>query len=792
MKFSEKWLREWANPNINSNELIEKLTLSGLEVDGTEPAAPDFSGLFVAEIISCSSHPDADKLQVCEVSNGQETLQIVCGAPNARAGLLAPLAVVGAIMPGNFKIKKAKLRGVESFGMLCSAKELGLSEDHTGLMELPSDAPIGEDLRIWLGLDDQIIDVDLTPNRADCLSIRGLAQEVSALTDCELTVPEFAEVAIESDATFSVRLKSPEDCPKYLGRVIEGLDLAQTTPIWMQEKLRRGGIRSISPAVDVTNYVMLELGQPLHAFDRDVLAGDEIIVRRADDGETLTLLDGKTIELHAKNLLICDESGPLALAGIMGGENSGVSEQTHRVFLECAWFNPVSIMGKARDLGLHTDSSHRYERGVDHHLQKMAIERATQLLIEIAGGQAGPLTIAEAQTFLPQTQTVSLRKSRLKRVLGAEVPDDVVTQILTKLGMNPVVSAEAWTIQSPSHRVDIEIEEDLIEEIARVYGYNQLPTLSPGGRLSLDPVSERRLSERRVRTAMVDLGYQEAINYSFVGADQLDAMGMKKDRIELANPLSEDLSTMRTSLIPGLMASLVSNSKHQQARIRLFETGACFEKAAAEVNQSKHLAAVITGQVYPELWANEKRALDFYDLKGDVEHILNLSGMTWQVASNQSDLPWLHPGKCAEILVEEQIIGWLGAVHPDYQKKTGCKSEVYAFELDFDQMLNAKIPAFQEITKFPSIRRDLALMVPKQINVSQIQGLIIESVGDLLQEIVIFDQYSGDNIEKGFKSLAIGLILQEESRTLKDEDAEQVINQVIENLQKTLNIQLRG
>ncbi len=790
MKFSEQWLRSWTNPALDREQLAEKLSLSGLEVDDVQPAAADFSGVVVAEIIRCQPHPDADKLQVCEVEAGSERVQIVCGAPNARAGLKAPLAMVGACLPGDFRIKKAKLRGVESFGMLCSARELGLSEDHAGLMELPADAPVGEDLRAWLQLDDAIFDVDLTPNRADCLSIAGMAREVAALTGSTLNEPEMKPVAAESDATFPVELASPEDCPIYLGRVIEGLDLSARTPLWMQEKLRRSGIRSIAPAVDVTNFVMLELGQPLHAFDLDQLAGG-IVVRRAKAAEKLVLLDGKEVTLDESYLLIADQEKPLALAGIMGGEHSGVSEQTTRVFLECAWFKPARIMGKARDLGLHTESSHRYERGVDHALQRKALERATELLLQIAGGRPGPVVETVAETQVPQQPCVKLRKARLARILGTDIDDAEVNGIFQRLGFNPRQDEQGWTVQAPSWRVDIAIEEDLVEEVARVHGYNRLPTRAPGGRLRMDAVSESRVPDRAIRQLLVDLGYQECINYSFIAAAEVAAMGQADAGIALANPLSEDMAVMRTSLLPGLMATLDANRKRQQERIRLFETGACFLRDG-QPEQPLRLGMLITGPAMPESWAHEARMADFYDLKGDVQTLLSITREPMDIVPPAEPRAWLHPGKSADIVCQGRCVGWLGALHPSYQQRWKLRGEVLAMEMDLTALRQTRPPRYRPVSPYPQVRRDLALLVPEGMRWADIESFVWEKAGETLRAVQIFDLYTGENIEKGCTSIAIGLILQEDSRTLLDEDADRIVQQLVEGLQEKFHIQLRS
>jgi len=791
MLFSVNWLKQWVDIDLTADELAGRLTASGLEVDTVEPVAAPFSGVVVAEIRECVQHPDADKLRVCSIDfGGSEPAQVVCGAPNARAGIRIPLAQVGAELGGDFKIRKAKLRGVESFGMACSARELGLSNDHSGLLELPVDAPVGKDLREYLGLDDHAIEVELTPNRADCLSIRGLAQDVSASCNATLKFPEMNPVEPAIPDTIGVSLEAPEDCPRYVGRIIRGIDPTAPTPLWMVEALRRSGIRSISATVDATNYVLMELGQPMHAFDLDRLQGD-IHVRRGRQGETLVLLDGKEVGVDESLLAICDEAGPVALAGIMGGLDSGVTESTKNILLESAYFKPATISGKARDLGLHTDASHRFERGVDPQGQVRAMERITALLLEIAGGEAGPLIHASAEAHLPVQNRVSLRHARLNRVLGIDLDADTVSTILANLRLEPEFADGAWHVTAPSDRFDIEIEEDLIEEVARIYGYDNIPTALPAGELDPGIVSEARVSLQGIQQAMCAAGYTEAINYSFTSRALLKQFSMDEHVLPLANPLTADLEVMRTSLLPELMETLSRNLRRQQERVRLFETGTVF-KQNGSLTESLHIAAVACGSFVPEQWGVAGRNIDFYDIKGDLESLLALRGEKDEVEFRSTALPWLHPGQAAAVSIAGADIGWIGCVHPIILKALEIKGPVMAFELDLDLLSNREIPCTKEISRFPSIRRDLAFFVPENVTFDEVRRNVIDLSGDLLTNLVLFDLYSGHNVEKGYKSLAIGLILQNVSCTLTDEVVDSLIRNVVRGLEQRLDAQLRG
>jgi phenylalanyl-tRNA synthetase beta chain len=781
MQFNVEWLKKWVAVDLDTAELAARLTASGLEVESVQPVAGDFSGVVVAEIEDCQPHPNADKLVLCTVHDGtSERLQIVCGAPNARAGIRVPLARVGAGIGPDFKIKQAKLRGVDSFGMLCSAKELGLSEDHSGLMELPQDAPIGMDLREYLSLEDATIEVDLTPNRADCLSIRGLARDVSASCGVDYIGMDIPAIPAASDDRLPIRLESPQDCPRYAGRIIRGIDTCAPAPLWMVETLRRCGLRSISPVVDVTNYVLLELGQPMHAFDLAKLA-DEIIVRRGREGEKLILLDESEVEVDESVLTICDSKGPVAVAGIMGGLESGVSDSTTDILFESAYFKPATIMVKARDYGMHTDASHRFERGVDPRGQVAALERATALLIEIAGGEPGPVLLAEEPADIPRNQAVSLRHDRLNAVVGCEIGKETVDDIFERLGMDVSWRDGSWTVTAPSSRFDIEIEEDLIEEVARIYGYDEIPEAPPSGVLAAGASSGHQVSLGQLRGALCADGYQEAINYSFIDQRQLEAVHHADRVLPLANPLSSDMDVMRTTLLPGLLASLARNTRRQHNRVRLFETGVAFLQDE-KLLESHRVAAVATGDALPEQWGLSARAMDFHDIKGEVERLFSLRGDAEQPSFRAGDMAWMHPGASAVISLKNKNIGWCGAVHPKVLKALEIKKSVYAFELDLNELLSREVPYAKPVSRFPSIRRDIAVLLQNDVSYQQVKSCITSTAGSLLEKVLVFDEYQDDNLKKGYKSLAIGLIFKNVSSTLKDEDVDPLIETVVSEL----------
>ncbi len=790
MKISEQWLREWVNPCMATDKLVHLITMAGLEVDGVEPVAGAFTGVVVAEIISAEQHPDADKLRVCEVSTGSETVQIVCGAPNARAGLKAPLATVGGVLPGDFKIKKAKLRGVESFGMLCAEQELGLSEANEGLMELAADAPVGTDLRDYLGLDDQVIEVDLTPNRSDCLGVRGVAREVGLLTQTAVNEPSFDMAKESIDDVFSVELKDSDACSRFTGRIIKNIDISRPSPLWLQERLRRAGLRSIDAVVDITNYVLLEYGQPMHAFDYDKLT-DGIVVRKADSGEKLDLLDGQSVELQEGTLLITDGSGPIAMAGIMGGASTMVTEETTSIMFEAAFFHPDAITGRARSYGLHTDASHRFERGVDYQLQRQAMERATQLALDIVGGEAGPITEVVAESDLPVINTVALRRARIPRMLGFDMDDAEVERILTGLGLGVTSTDDGWQAEVPSWRFDIAIEADLLEELARVYGYNNLPVSHIHSDLVIKPKAEQVVSLRDIRRRLTGRDYQEAITYTFVEPAKQVLFDPELVPVPLSNPMSAEMSVMRTSLLPGLMESLVRNVNRQQPRVRLFETGLRF-LPGAELEQRPTLAGLITGRRLEEAWNEQGDTVDFYDSKGDLEAVLGLAASDAEFRFEQTERAGMHPGQTAAVYRGDQYIGFVGAIHPTVLAEYDLSAAVFAFEIDLDAVRGAALPAFAELSKYPETRRDLAVLVDKTVPAAELLENVRAVAGAYLKDLRLFDVYEGKGIDPKRKSLALGLTFRDASRTLSDEEINKSVDQVIDLLIKTYSAELRN
>lgn len=796
MKFSENWLREQVDVPADRDTLVQRLTMAGLEVEAVTAMDDPLEGVVVARIVSTEPHPDADRLKLCRVgAGGESTVQIVCGAPNAREGLIAPLATVGAVLPGGMKIKPARLRGIESFGMLCSARELGLDADASGLMELPADATPGRPLAKYLGLPDAAIELSLTPNRPDCLGLLGLAHDVAALFGTSVH-PFHSEVVEAQTATVrGVRLEAGADCPRYLGRVVEGIDPAAPTPLWMAERLRRAGLRPHSAVVDVTNYVMLELGQPLHAFDNARVCGD-IVVRHAGAGETLKLLDGDTATLDPSFMVVADASRALAVAGVMGGDDSKVTDTTHEVFLEAAYFAPAAVMGRARTLGLHTDASHRFERGVDPALPRQALERATSLLLAVAGGRPGPVTAVERTADLPEPQPVRLRRGRLARVLGIEVADADVGRMLDALGMQVEVTAEGWQVTAPTRRFDIAREEDLIEEVARIHGYDRIPVHAPSGELNLRPQPEARIDRHALRAQAVARDYHEAICMAFVSAERLRTWTLSDATVALANPLSTDLAVMRPSLLPGLVDALVHNRARQQSRVRLFELGRSFH-AAAEVGgaplEIDRLGLVACGSVVEEQWGEVSRPLDFHDLKGDVESLLAMVAApeTWRFDSEALP-PWLHPGRAARILRDDQVAGYAGALHPRLADALDLGTDVYVAELDVLAITAGHVPQARGVGRYPSVRRDLALEMDVAVRYADVARVVREVLGARLKTLRLFDLYAGEGLGDGRKSLAMGLILQDESRTLTDDDADRCVAEAIAALDRQGMARLRG
>ncbi|HET7222196.1 MAG TPA: phenylalanine--tRNA ligase subunit beta [Rhodanobacteraceae bacterium] len=796
MKFSENWLRSLVDIRADSATLSRRLTMSGLEVAEVAPIGDSLDDVVVARIVSCAPHPDADKLRVCRVDTGTGEVQIVCGAPNAREGLVAPLATVGATLPNGVTIKTAKLRGVESQGMLCSAKELGIDADASGLMELPADAPVGKSLAEYLGLPDVSIEVELTPNRGDCLGMLGLADEVAAEFGLRAKPFEAPPVPAAVSAPREIRLEAGADCPRYLGRAVRGIDMAATTPAWMAQRLRAAGVKPINAVVDVTNYVMLETGQPLHAFDEAKLV-DGIVVRRAHKGETLKLLDGSDATVDPSFLLIADNTKPLAVAGVMGGFDSRLTGTTCDVFLEAAHFSPAAVMGRARKLGLTTDAAHRFERGVDPELPRAAMERATALLIEIAGGQPGEIIEAVTPEHLRQPATIALRRARIVRVLGIAIEDAEVERILTALGMHVDAQTDGWRVTPPSRRFDIEREEDLIEEVARIHGYDTIPARRPAGAPPAPRDDESVLPASALAAGLAARDYHEAICYAFIDPRLLQTWQLDAQAVALANPLSADLAVMRTSLLPGLIEALKRNRNRQQTRVRLFESGVVFrrqdpgtEKAAPA--ETTMLAAVACGGAHAEQWGEPRRTLDFFDTKGDLESLVELSGAPEAWSFDATDLPtWLHPGRGSRVLRDGVPVGTVGALHPALQRQLDLP-ETCVFEVKLEALRRRAIPTARALPHFPSLRRDIAIEVDEAVEWARIAAALRSGLPTILNELVLFDCFRGPGLNAGRKSLAIGLILQDDSRTLMDEDADRSVADAVKLLEREFGARLRG
>jgi phenylalanyl-tRNA synthetase beta chain len=787
MKFSENWLRQHVRIDADRERLAAALTAIGLEVEEVAELGGALDGVTVARIVECAKHPEADRLQVCQVDTGRERLQIVCGAPNARPGLVAPLATIGAQV-GALTIKAAKLRGVESHGMLCSAKELGLDEDASGLLELPDDAPIGTPLAEYLGLPDARFELKLTPN---CFSVRGIAYDVAAALGAQVEPLDVAPVAARSSAALPVELHAGADAPRYCGRVIEGVDAAVPTPVWMAERLRRAGVRPVSFLVDVTQYVMLELGQPMHAFDRDALRGP-VGVRRARDGETLTLLDGREVALDGEFLVITDAERAVALAGVMGGFDTRVTEATRNVFLESAHFAPSAIIGRARRLGMHTDASHRFERGVDPELPRLALEYATRLILDHAGGTPGPVVETALPEHLPRPACVRLRRARLARVLGLTIGDGEVERILRALGFEVSADAEGWAVRAPTRRFDVAIEEDLIEEIARIHGYDAVPATLPQGTVPLRVASETRVDEDELRRHLAARDFLEAVNFAFVDAALLEAWDASAQAVPLANPLSAELAVMRTRLLPGLVAALARNVARQQTRVRLFELGRVFAAGAdgEAPRETPRVAAVACGEAEAEQWGLPARAVGFHDLKGDLDSLAALCGATLEY--RPAAPAWAHPGRAAEVLREGRAIGFIAELHPRLLRRLDLDHAVVAFELDLEPLLSRPLPRARAGSKYPSVRRDLAFVVAETVPWSALEATIRAAAGPSLRDLVLFDRYQGKGVETGFRSLATGLILQEESRTLTDRDVDTAVAAVMSALEREHGAKIRS
>jgi phenylalanyl-tRNA synthetase beta chain len=799
MKFSEKWLRRRVAFAGDTAALTRRLTLSGLEVAGAEPIGGALEGVIVARIVACDAHPNADRLHVCRVDTGESELQIVCGAPNARVGLVAPLATVGATLPNGSTIKPAKLRGVESAGMLCSAKELGVDADASGLMELPADAPVGQPLAAYLDLPDVAIEIELTPNRGDCLGMVGLADEVAAEFGAKAEPLEVASVSADLSAPRAIRLEAGGDCPRYLGRAVRGVDVAHPTPVWMAQRLHAAGVGTISAVVDITNYVMLETGQPMHAFDEATLDG-AIVVRHARAGEILKLLDGSEAKVDPGFVLIADERKPLAVAGVMGGWDSRVTAATRDVFLEAAHFAPAAIMGRTRKLGLATDAAFRFERGVDPELPRQAMERATALLLEICGGRPGEVIEAALPEHLPAPAPIHLRRDRIARVLGVAVEDALVVRVLSALGMRVVAQADGWRVTPPSRRFDIALEEDLIEEVARIHGYGAIPATLPAGAPPRPQSDETLTPLAALSDVLAARDYHEAVCYAFVDPALLAAWQLAADAVPLANPLSSDMAAMRTSLLPGLVDALRRNRNHQQDRVRLFESGVVFRQAPAASPpgagaapiETAMLAAVACGSAEGEQWGVPQRAVDFFDVKGDLEALLALSGASRSWTFDVDALPpWLHPGCGARIVRDGAAVGFVGVLHPALQAQLGIPPTA-VFEVLQAALRGHVVASARALPRFPSLRRDLAIEVDERIAWASIAAALRSALPTIVNEPVLFDCFRGAGVAPGRKSLAIGLILQDGSRTLVDQDADRSVAAAIELLEREFGAKLRG
>lgn len=794
MQFSESWLRSFVDPALSTQALADLLTMSGLEVEQCEPVAPPFSGVVIAQVLACERHPNADRLNLCRVdAGGPEPLQIVCGAPNVAVGMKAPLALVGAVLPGEFTIKAAKVRGVESQGMLCSAKELGLSEDHGGLLALAPDATPGRPLRDWLGLDDHVITIKLTPNLGHCLSVLGIAREVSALTGAHLGAPDIRPVPAVSDARHPFTVSAPEGCGRFAGRVIRDVNAAAPTPEWMKRRLERAGQRSISALVDVTNYVMLELGRPLHVYDLDKLQGT-IDVRFGRQGEAVLLLNGEQVQVGPDVLAITDDRGPIGLAGIMGGETTKAETTTKNVFLESAFFFPDAIAGRARRFNFSSDASHRFERGVDHESCVTGIERATQLILEICGGDPGPTDDRVAR--LPLRETVRMRLSRARRVIGLPIESAEMVDILRRLGLAPVVKDDEIVIQPPSWRFDLSIEEDVIEEIARVYGFDRIPANPPSAPAAMRPVPEAHRSTHALRDRLVAADFQEVINFSFVEESSEQDFAGNVDPIRLLNPIASQMSVMRSSLIGGLVGNIRYNLNRGLQRIRVFEVGRVYARdesiadgplAVARIAQPVRVAAAAFGPAVEEQWASPTRFVDFFDLKGDLESLVAPLAVHCERATH----PALHPGRAARVVQAGRTIGWVGELHPRWTRKYELPRAPVVFELDVGPLLEVPLPSHHEVSRFPAVERDLAMLFPAEVTAEAVLAAINTARPALVRHVRLFDLYRGKGIPESQKSLAFRVVMQDTARTLTDADVEAAMARIRDILQVAFGAQLR-
>ena len=791
MKFSESWLRTLVDTQLSSEELSHLLTMAGLEVEALEAVAPQFNDVVVAHVLEVVKHPDADRLNVCKVDTGRgEPTTIVCGAPNVAVGLRVPCALPGAKLPGDFTIKIAKVRGIESSGMLCSAKELGIAEEASGLLILPADAPVGQSIREYLDLDDNQFEIKLTPNRADCLSLTGVAREVAAIAGAQSRLVDIPEVAASITDQREVILDAASACPLYCGRVIKGVDAKAATPDWMKRRLERSGIRAISALVDVTNYVMLELGQPLHAFDNTKLSG-AIHARLAAPGEKLLLLNEQTISIDSDVLVIADDTKALAMAGIMGGEESGITLETSELFLESAFFAPKAIAGRARRYGFGSDASHRFERGVDFGNTRRAIERATALIIDICGGSAGPVVEAKAQ--MPARNPVRLRTARATKVLGMTFTAEQIAKLFSGLALSFVREGEDFLVTPPSWRFDIVIEEDLIEEIARLHGYDNIPAPAPRGPLSMLVQPEAQRPPSRIRQLLVDRGYQEVVNFAFVEEAWEADFAANRNLIRLANPIASQMAVMRSNLIGGLVSNLITNLKRKQSRVRLFETGRCFDRdeAASQVagfNQPWKLACLAYGGALPEGWGSGVRKVDYFDIKGDLEALLSPAKLIFEKLLH----PALHPGRSANVMLDGVSIGFIGELHPEWVQKYDLPQAPVLFEVDFESIKAVKVPVYGEVSKFPSVVRDLAIVVDQDLPLQTLLDGLKSGLPALIQDVQLFDIYTGKGVPENKKSLAFRVVMQDTQRTLQDSEVDAATQNLVACLEQAFGAELRA
>jgi len=788
MKISELWLREWIGSAVTTEDLCQKLTMAGIEIESVLPVVGDFSGVVVAEVSAITPHPEADRLQVCTVNAGEAPISVVCGAKNVRVGMKVAFAREGAILPNGMKIRQAKLRGVVSHGMLCSASELDLAEESSGLLDLPNDAPIGVSLREYMKLDDRVLEVAITPNRGDCLSVKGLAYEIAALTKCSLALPKTSDISPSKSDIFPVVVKDGAQCPSYLGRIIRQVNMSAVTPIWLQERLRRSGMRCINPVVDVLNYVMLEFGQPMHAFDLAKLTNN-ICVRNAVVGESISLLDGRTVELNTETLVIADDIGPQAIAGVMGGDFSSVTLDTKDVFLESAFFQPQTIARAVRSYQAGSESAYRFERGVDPAIQRCAIDRATELILAISGGDACPVTTAQQVEYLPPDKKIILRRARLAKIVGAIIADKQVEDIFVSLGFELTAIDSGWEVAVPARRFDIKLEIDLIEEVIRINGYQKIIPTEIVADLKINKLSDVVPLTLPFANMLVAQNYHEVITYSFVDEKIQTLFDSINSAIKLINPINSEMNVMRTSLWPGLLNVLQHNLNRQQSCVRIFEIGNRFRNSTEQLV----ISGLASSNVMPQQWSVTARKIDFFTVKGDIENLLILSGhslssFTFSIGSNAA----LHPGQMADIYLNDQLVGVVGLLHPSLAKMFDLKDNVYLFELDLAILQAKNLSRVKEISKFPKISRDIAILVDESIPADQIQATISNAAGGLLQTVTVFDVYQGEGIPSSKKSMAFSLVLQDDTRTLTDDEVANLMQRVYSALQDAHAAELRS